>query len=87
MAIDSISHPFYDFEIEHLQSESESHLIKILSVDGRRFTYELRAPLTEDAIVYIKSLIDAVMFGDLVIERSNEGYEARESQGRLRKHS
>jgi hypothetical protein len=87
MSIDSISHPFYDFEIEHLDTPGELHLIKILSIDGRRFTYELRAPLTEDAVAYIKSLIDSVVFSDLINERSPEGFEARESRTRLKKHS
>ena len=87
MAIDSISHPFFDIEVEHLDPAAELHLIKILSIDGRRFTYELRAPLGEDAVAYIKSLIDAVVFSDLVIERTAEGLEARETKSRLKKHS
>ena len=87
MPIDSISHPFYDIEVDHLATPNEVHLVKILSIDGRRFTYELRAPLTEEAIAYIKSLIDSVVFGDLIIEHSAEGFEARESRERLRKHS
>jgi hypothetical protein len=87
MPIDSISHPFFDIEVEHLDPAAELHLIKILSIDGRRFTYELRAPLTEDAVAYIKSLIDAVVFSDLIIERTTEGLEARETRSRLKKHS
>ena len=87
MAIDSFSHPFYDIEIEHVNDTDEHHLIKILSMDGRRFTYELRSTLSEDAISYIKSLIDAAVFSDLVVERSAEGFEARESRARLKKHS
>ena len=46
-----------------------------------------RAPVTEAAILYIKGLIDAVVFSDLIIEHSAEGFEARESTGRLKKHS
>jgi hypothetical protein len=65
----------------------EIHLIKVLSIDGRRFTYELRCPLTEEAVVYIKSLLDAVIFGDTIIESTPEGFEARESTSRLKKHS
>jgi hypothetical protein len=87
MAIDSFPHPFYDIEIERLSVTDEIHLVKILSIDGRRFTYELRAPLTEEAITYIKSLIDAAVFGDLILEPSAEGLEARESPSRLKKHS
>ena len=87
MGTESISHTFYDFEIERVGSQEEISLVKILSVAGQRFTYELRAPLTDEAVVYIKSLIDAVVFSDLVIERSGDGFEAREATGRLKKHS
>ena len=87
MAIDSISHPFFDIEVEHLDPPDELHLIKILCIDGRRFTYELRAPLTEDAVTYIKSLIDRVVFSDLIVELTTEGFAARESQAHLKKHS
>jgi hypothetical protein len=85
MAIESISHTFYDFEIE--RQPNEVCLVKVLAVDGRRFTYELRGELTEEAVTYIKSLIDAVVFSDLVIEITPEGFEAREATTRLRKHS
>ena len=87
MAIDSFSHPFYDIEIERLSVTDEIHLVKILSIDGRRFTYELRAPLTEDAIIFMKGLMDAAVFGDLIIEPFPDGLEARESPSRLKKHS
>src|SRR5438105_1360042 len=87
MSIESISHTFFDIEIEHLEPLGQLHLIKILSIDGRRFTYELRAPLTEDAVAYIKSLIDSVVFSDLIVEITTEGFESRESQSRLKKHS
>src|SRR5207244_3462805 len=49
MAFESITHTFFDIEIERLNSPEEVHLVKILSIDGRRFTYEVRAPLTEEA--------------------------------------
>ena len=87
MDIESISHTFFDIEIEHLEPPDQIHLIKILSIDGRRFTYELRAPLTEDAVTYIKGLLDTVVFSDIVIELTSEGFEARESPHRLKKHS
>jgi hypothetical protein len=87
MPIDSITHTFFDFEIERVHSPEEVHLVKILAVDGRRFTYELRAPLTEHAVAYIKSLIDAVVFSDLTIEHTAEGFDAREATTRLKKHS
>ncbi len=87
MAIDSIFHTFFDIDVEHISDAEEIHLIKILSIDGRRFTYELRAALTEEAVAYIKSLLDAVVFGDTIIEWTPEGYEAREARSRLKKHS
>ncbi len=87
MATDSFPHTFYDIEIEHPEGTAEIHLVKILCIDGRRFTYELRAPLTEEAIAYIKTLIDAAVFGDLIITHSHEGFEAQESRTRLKKHS
>src|SRR5438477_9739739 len=42
-----ISHTFFDIEIERVDSPDEIHLVKILAIDGRRFTYDLRPPLTE----------------------------------------
>ncbi len=89
MAI-QISHTFYDFEIETGDegSPNEVHLVKVLSVDGRRFTYEVRGPLDDEAVAYIKGLIDAVVFSDIIIERTAEGFEALEVIGRrLKKHS
>jgi hypothetical protein len=87
MAIESIEHTFFDIELERLDSPQEIHLVKILSVDGRRFTYELRGALTEEAVAYIKSLMDAVVFYDVLIERTEDGYEVREPTTRLKKHS
>jgi hypothetical protein len=87
MPIESITHTFYDFEIERVGSPDEICLVKVLAVDGRRFTYELRAALTDEAVVYIKSLIDAVVFSDITIERTADGFEAREANTRLKKHS
>ena len=85
-----ITYPFYDFEIERLDpagSPNEIHLVKILSIDGRRFTYEVHGELTEEAVNYIKWLIDAVVFSDMIIEKSAEGFEAREARRNLKKHS
>src|SRR5262245_35270104 len=88
MGVQSITHTFYDFEIESVEvSPREVHLVKVLSVDGRRFTYEVRGPLTDEAVTYIKSLIDAVVFSDMIIEETGEGFEAREATSRLKKHS
>ena len=81
------SHTFFDIEIETVDPPREIHLVKILSVAGHRFTYEVRGPLTEEAIAYMKGLMDAAVFSDLVIERSSEGWEGRESRTHLRKHS
>jgi hypothetical protein len=85
--IHSISHTFFDIELEPVNSPDEVHLVKILCVDGRRFTYELRAPLTEDAVSYIKTLLDAVVFNDAVIELAGAGFEVHEATTRLKKHS
>jgi len=87
MAIESIFHTFFDIEVEHVSPPREVYLIKILSIDGRRFTYELRAPLTEDAVTYVKGLMDAVVFSDLIIESTGDGFEARESRSHLKRHS
>jgi hypothetical protein len=87
MSIPSISHPFYDFEVERTGAADEVYLVKILSIDGRRFTYEVRSALTEDAIAYVKHMIDSIVFSDLIIEKTPEGFEAREATGRLKKHS
>ena len=81
------SHTFFDIEIETVDASQEIHLVKILSVAGHRFTYEVRGPLTGDAITYMKGLMDAAVFSDLVIEQSNEGWEGRESRSHLKKHS
>ena len=87
MSIHSITHTFFDIELEPADSQDENHLVKVLSVDGRRFTYELRAPLTEEAVNYIKSLLDAAVFNDVVIEPGNGEFEVREPTKRLKKHS
>ena len=81
------SHTFFDIEVETVNAPEEVHLVKILSVSGHRFTYEVQGPLTDDAITYMKSLMDAAVFSDLVIERSDEGWEGRESRTHLKKHS
>ena len=87
MSIHSIEHRFYDIEVEHVETPGEVHLVKILSIDGRRFTYELHGPLTEEAITYIKSMIDAAVFSDLIIEPGSQGFDSREAETRLKKHS
>ena len=81
------SHTFFDIEIETVNASPEINLVKILSVSGHRFTYEVRGSLTDEAIVYLKGLMDAAVFSDLVIERSGEGWEGRESRAHLKKHS
>ena len=83
----SFSHPFFDIEIEAAEPGGEKWLVKILSIDGRRFTYALEGPVDQAAVDYMKSLMDAAVFGDLVIERTEGGLEARESPTSLKKHS
>ena len=87
MAIESFEHPFYDIEVEVLDADVDLHLVKILSIDGRRFTYQLSGTLDEAAISYIKSVIDAACFGDMLIERSGPDFKIAESRARLKKHS
>ena len=87
MDIDSFSHTFFDIEIERTETADETVLVKVLCIDGRRFTYELRAPLTEDAIGYLKNLLDSAVFNDMIVERSAEGWEVRPPTTRLKKHS
>jgi len=87
MAIESFEHPFYDIEVETVSAEPELYLIKILSIDGRRFTYQLKGALDEDAVAYVKSVIDAACFGDMLIERSGSDFNIIESRQRLKKHS
>jgi hypothetical protein len=85
--METFEHPFYDIEIESDSGDAAAHLVKILSIDGRRFTYKVHAPLDENTINYIKSVIDAAVFGDMIIEHGPEGFEIRESRSRLKKHS
>jgi hypothetical protein len=87
MAIESFEHTFYDIDIETIDPANELRLVKILSVDGRRFTYQLRGVLDEKAVNYIKSVIDAVCFSDMLIERKGDDFEITESRERLKKHS
>ena len=81
------SHTFFDIEVETVDPSAEIHLVKILSVSGHRFTYEVRGSVTEDTITYMKGLMDAAVFSDLVIERTGEGWDGRESRTHLKKHS
>jgi hypothetical protein len=87
MAIESIEHTFYDIEVEVLDPAENLYLIKILAIDGRRFTYQLHGIFDDEAVVYIKSLIDAVCFGDMLIERSGNDFSVAETKIRLKKHS
>ena len=87
MTTESISHTFFHIEVEGLKTPDQIYLIKILSIDGRRFTYELRAALSEEAVEYVKTLLDAVVFNDLIIEWTGDGFEARETRENLKKHS
>jgi hypothetical protein len=80
-------HPFFDIEVEPMDTMGTAWLVKILSVDGRRFTYQLNGPFDQSAIDYMKSLLDAACFGDLVITPGAEGHDAQESPMRLKKHS
>jgi len=85
--MESFEHPFHDIEVEPADDTGNLHLIKILSIDGRRFTYELEGVLDEHAIAYIKSVIDAVCFSDMLIRRSGDEFDISPALQRLKKHS
>ena len=87
MAVKSFEHTFYDIDIEPVGEAGDLHLIKILSVDGRRFTYQFRGELDEEAVAYVKSVIDAACFSDMLIEREGAEFRITESRQRLKKHS
>jgi hypothetical protein len=87
MALKSFDHTFFDIDIETVDEVANLHLIKILSVDGRRFTYQLRGELDADAVTYIKSVIDAACFSDMLIERQGAEFSITELRQRLKKHS
>jgi hypothetical protein len=85
MPIESIEHPFYDIDIEPL--EPGLQLIKVLAIDGRRFTYQLHGELDEAAVAYIKSVLDAACFSDMLIEQNGGDFQITESTKRLKRHS
>ena len=87
MVPESFEHPFYDIEIETVDQSQEVYLIKVLSIDGRRFTYEFRGAFDDGAIQYVKSVIDATCFTDMLIERSGADFRITDSPRRLKKHS
>ena len=81
-------HPFFDIDIERAEGEAaEMWLVKILSVSAHRFTYLVRGALDDNAVDYIKSLLDQAAFNDMVIERGTDGWQVSESRIRLKKHS
>ncbi len=87
MPIESFEHTFFDIEIETVDEAVNIQLIKVLAIDGRRFTYQLRGTLDDDAILYIKSVIDAACFGDMLIERTGDAFSICEAPRRLKRHS
>ena len=87
MNIESFEHPFFDIDIELDESLDDTRLVKILSIDGRRFTYEFHGALDEAAVAYIKSVLDAACFSDMRIEHDGSDFQITESRRRLKKHS
>jgi hypothetical protein len=88
--MESFEHTFYDVVIEKVEQPADKEqewLVKILSVSAHRFTYLVRGTLDDSAVAYMKSLLDAAVFGDMLIERGSDGWEASESPVRLKKHS
>ena len=43
--VQPFSHPFFDVEIESGTGDGQAYFVKVLSVSGHRFTYELHGPL------------------------------------------
>ena len=87
MPIESFDHTFFDIEVEMLDEAVNLQLIKILCIDGRRFTYQMKGLLDDHGIAYVKSVIDAACFGDMLIERNGDDYTITEAPKRLKKHS
>jgi hypothetical protein len=88
--MESFEHPFYDIDIEKVEQPvgtEQEWLVKILSVSAHRFSYLVRGTPDDSTVEYIRSLLDAAVFGDMIIERRSEGWEASESPTRLKKHS
>ena len=63
-----IEHPYHHIELEPIDDPPDSILIKILSMDGRRFTFLFRGELTEDAVDFVKQTIEGGAIQDLWIE-------------------
>lgn len=83
----TLSIPFHDIEVEHHPEETGARLVKILSQDGQRFTYLLRAELDTTAAEFIRRMIGGGMNVDLLIERTEAGiFEAIESPEPLPRH-
>ena len=87
MQLETFEHPFFHIEIETLDPATDDHLIKILAVDGRRFTYRFRGRLDDDAVNYVKTILDANCFSDMLIERNGTDFSITEARERLKKHS
>ena len=87
MAVESFEHTFFDIDIEPVETATDLYLIKILAVDGRRFTYQFHGLLDNDAVDYVKSVIDAACFADMLIERVDQDFQITESPKRLKRHS
>ena len=87
MAVESFEHTFFDIDIEPVEAATDLYLIKILAVDGRRFTYQFHGLLDNTAVAYIKSVIDAACFADMLIERVDQDFQITDSPKRLKRHS
>lgn len=83
----TLSFPYHDIEVENHPEEAGARIVKILSQDGQRFTYLLRADLDATAAEFIRRMIGGGMNIDLLIERTDAGvFEARESPVPLPRH-
>ena len=81
-----IEHQYHHIELEPIDDPPDSVLIKILSLDGRRFTYRFEGELTEDAVDFVKQTIEDGAIQDLWIERVEGKFRFRDPPKVLKKH-
>ncbi len=82
----AIEHPYHHIQLEPIDDPPDSVLIKILSIDGRRFTFLLHSELTEEAVDFVKHTIEGGAIQDLWIERIEGKFELRDPPKPLKKH-
>ena len=86
MPVRDLIHRYHDIEIEAERDPDGPHLVKVLALDGRRFTYRVKTGLDEETVAFIRRMIDSGMRSDLVIERIDGQFRAESPVGSLKKH-